>query len=558
MTGMLALRDYQREAVEAVEAAWWSRGMRRPAVVLPTGSGKTVAFAHLAARYLASVAGRGRRVLVVAHRTELIEQAAAKLRSVAPGARIGIVKAQRNQTLADIVVASVPTLASERRRRMVSNVGLVIVDECHHGVARSYVDVLMHYGCMNGDAKAVGFTATMSRGDSKALGEVWEDVVYQRSIADMVGAGWLVRPRGLRVRVDDLDLRGVKRRGGDYAEGQLGEAIEASMAPETVAKAVREHASDRPTLLFAPLVSTAEVFREALEAEGFPSAMVCGETPPDERRRAVEAFMDRRTQVLCNAMVFTEGTDLPLASCVVVARPTTNAGLYVQMVGRVLRPAPGKDDALVLDVVGASQRHALAAHVELFGEESVRDLDAEGVERDLDDDLDEGELTLASGLGLDVDDPSWVNGPIVAEVVDLFHGSDSAWMRTRAGVWFLAAGERYVAIVPGDPNREGGYDVVAMHRYVVGESRWVMRGVSDLAYAMAWAEGDVTPAERLTARRERSWRARRPSERQRDLARRYGIMISPDMHSGEVSNRISVAMASTRIDVRLPAYARVV
>jgi superfamily II DNA or RNA helicase len=552
---LLALRDYQREALVAVEAAW-GRGMARPAVQLPTGVGKTVAFAHGAARWLAGV-GRGRRVLVCAHRSELIDQAAAKLRSVAPDLRVGIVKASANQTLADVVVASVPTLAGARRRAMISGVGMIVIDECHHATARSYVDILDHYGAFDERAVAVGYTATMVRGDKAALGDVWQDVVYSRSIADMIAAGWLVRPRGTRVRVADLDLGGVKRSRGDYAEASLGDAIESSMAPEAVAKAVREHASGRPTLLFAPLVRTAEVFRDALIAEGFSAAVVSALTPGDERARLLEDFRCRRLQVLCNAMVFTEGTDLPLASCVVIARPTTNAGLYVQMVGRVLRPDVGKVDALVLDVVGASQRHALAAHVQLFGEESVQRAEREdaGTGEDvdeLDSDLDTGELEMVSGLGLDLDDPSWRNGPLVSEVVDLFHGSESAWMRTRAGVWFLAAGERYIALIPGE---RGGYDVVAMHRYQIGSSRWVVRGVEDLSYAMAWAEGDVSGAETMTARRERSWRAQRPSDKQRRLAQRYGIMITEGMHSGEVSARISVEMASARIDSRLPAYA---
>lgn len=551
---ILPLRDYQAACVDAVEGAW-GRGMRRPAAVLPTGAGKTVVFAHLIRR-----GGwrreRFARALVLAHRTELIEQAARTLKSISPDLRVGIVKASRNETLADVIVGSVQTLATERRRRQLLDVGLVVVDEAHHATAATYRRVLEDLGCFAGSgeggaAVALGVTATMSRGDGGALGAIWQDVVYRESIADMIAAGWLVRPRGIRVKVDDLDLSQVKRVRGDYSESQLGEAIEASMAPEAIAKALREHAGDRPTLLFAPLVRTAEIIRDALRDAGFTAEVVSALTSPDERRRIVEDFRARRVQVLCNAMVFTEGTDLPLASCVVVARPTTHAGLYVQMVGRVLRPDQGKDDALVLDVVGASQKHALAAHVELFGEEPKPDRERDDLEED---DLDEGELTLAEGLGLRLDEESWANGPLKSVEVDLFHGSASAWLRTRAGVWFIPAGERYIAIIPGDPGQMGGYDVVEMHRYSIGRSAWVQRGVSELAYAMAWAEAAVTPSERSTALRERSWRARRPSVKQRDLAARYGVMISPDMHSGEVSSRISVELASRRIDHRLPAY----
>jgi len=552
---ILALRDYQRDAVEAVEAAWRG-GMRRPAVVLPTGAGKTVVFAHLVARWLA--ANPGRRAVVLAHRTELVEQATAKLRTVAPDLKVGIVKAERNHTLAPIVVASVATLASERRRRQLLNVGLVVVDECHHATARTYIEVLTHFGCLGGQegAVAVGFTATMSRGDGTALGSVWQDVVYTRSIAEMISGGYLVRPYGKRVKVDDLHLDKVRRSRGDYSEGALGEALEQSMAPEAAAKAYAEHAGLgnallRPGLLFAPTVSSATAFCDAFRDAGFSTGLVHGEQPTAERRRELDKLTAGETQVMCNCMVLTEGTDLPLISAVVVARPTTHAGLYVQMVGRGLRPYPGKLDALVLDIVGASQRHALTSQVDLFGEQDPDEPGDDAESADDDAELDEGELTLGAGLG--IDDPSWVNGPLVSEDVDLFHGSHSAWLRTRGGTWFLPAGERYVAIVPAPT---GGYDVVAMHRYVVGQSRWVMRDVSDLSYAMAWAEGDVTPAEQLTARRERSWRARGPSQAQRSLAARYGIMIHEGMLSGEVSGLISVAMATARIDSRMSLYLR--
>lgn len=551
------MRPYQHEAVEAVEAAW-SRGLRRPAVVLPTGAGKTVVFSHLVQRRIAARGGawNGRRALVLAHRTELIEQAADKIRAVAPDLTVGIVKAQRNGTLADVVVASVQTLRSENRRRQLVGVDLVVVDECHHAVAQSYLTILDHFGCMTDGAQAVGFTATMSRGDDLALGDVWQDVVYVKPIAEMIAAGWLVRPRGKRIRVDDLDLSKVRRSRGDYSEAGLGAALEASLAPEAIAKAVSEHASDRPTLLFAPTVKSATVIGDAVREAGHSTALVHGEMATTERRAALEAFSAGQTQVLANCMVLTEGTDLPRASCAVIARPTTNRGLYVQMVGRVLRLWPGKTDALVLDVVGASQRHALAASVELFGEDRAELVDDELTELDVESDaeLDDGELTLdAGGLGFD-DDPG-VNGPLVSEDVDLFHGSASAWCRTYGGTWFLPAGpDRYIALLGGwEP---GTYDVVSCHTRQVGQSRWIMRGVADLSYAMAWAEGDVTPAERTLARKDRPWRAGVPSPKTVALATRLGLIAAPGEMAGELSSRITTALASARIDPYVPAWAR--
>lgn len=540
---LLPLRDYQADAVQAVEESW-AAGMRRPAVVLPTGAGKTVVFAHLTADRQRKRAHR--RTLVVAHRNELIEQAAAKISAVAPDLQVGIVKAQRNETRAAIVVASVQTLRSEARRRMISDVGLVVIDECHHAAADSYLAVLVHYGCLpppNGvlppdGADAVGFTATMVRGDTKALGAVWEDVVYRRSIADMIRQGYLVRPHGIRVRIDDLDLSKVRRNRGDYSEGDLGRALTDSLAPEIIAKAVIEHASNRRSILFAPTVASGTVIAEAIRDTGLSVEIVTGEMAPTERRRVLGDFADGKTNVMVNCMVLTEGFDDPATDCVIIARPTTNVGLYVQMVGRALRPFMGKTGALVLDVVGASQRHALASPVDLFGDDPdlAREARAELGELEADPELDEGEIVA-----------DYVTGPTVSEAVDLFHGSIMQWLQTDGGIWFLAAGTRYIAIVPSEIPLH--FDVVAMFKERShGPARWVIQNVADRAYAMAWAEGEVSPAEMTTARRERGWRMRAPSDNQMRFANRLRVPYVPGMTSGELSSAIEVRMATWRID----------
>lgn len=551
-------RPYQRAAIDAIRGAWNS-GTQRPAVVLPTGSGKTVVFAHLLKEAAATYGGRS---LVLAHREELIGQAVKKIRAIAPELRTTVVKATQRNASGDVVVASVQSLdRSEQRRKGIRDVRRVIIDECHHAPAPSYLKILDHYGCFDeGGAVAAGFTATMIRGDDKALGDIWTDVVYSRTIAEMIHEGALVRPRGLRVRVPDLNLKAVRKTAGDFSGKDLGAALEGSMAPELVAKAYAEHAPGKQGILFAPLVSTAEAYAEALQAIGINAVVVSGQTPAKERERAIESFEDGRIQVLCNAMLFTEGTDLPMAEVCVVGRPTLSKGLFIQMVGRVLRPHPGKDGALVIDVSGASERHSLLGAVDLFGEEAVDVPDeSEAPEGDESEDVDlpglelEGDRTL---LDEDLDTgPTWLTGPVEAHEVDLFRASDEWWLRTNAGLWFIPTGTRYLLVQPGAEH--GTWDVVRMGAAPGSGSSWIFQGAPDLAFAMALASGDITRAEQVKARKERRWwGGRKPDQRTVAHLRALGIVLPPGATAGEAYNALMVEMASRRIDPYVPAHVR--
>lgn len=570
--GLLPLRPYQRECVDALHGAI-RRGLRRPATVLPTGAGKTVVYAHLGHEWIGE--NRGRRVLVLAHTTELLDQGMGKWRSVAPGIRAGRVQANLNETLAPVVFASVQTLRTEKRRLMIRDVGLVIVDEAHHAVAPTYLAILEHYGALSGQATvvqnggpavAVGFTATMERGDDLALGKVWQDIAYSRSIADMINGwtggdgtwqhgGYLVRPRGLHVQVDDLDLSQVRTTAGDYREGDLGRAMEESMAPEAIVKAIAEHADQRKILLFAPLVSTAQLIADALRAAGRSVGVIHGAMPAGERKALLDAFRAGSVQILAGCMVLTEGFDEPTADCVVIARPTRSSVLYKQMAGRVLRPSPGKVDALLLDVVGASKHHALISGVSLFGDEPEKakpksEKDQDDTATDFDgenpEELAQGQQDARTALGF-----GEFSGGLLATEIDLFAASPMAWLRTRAGIFFVAAGDRYIAITPG---WFGGYDVMSMHKSQRETGRWVAQGVEDLSYAMAWAEADVTPAERSTATKERGWRASKPSAKMQAFAARLRLPVHQHMRAGELSSMITTALASQRIDSALPGW----
>lgn len=525
MADALELRDYQTDTIEAIEKAW-ANGTLRAAAVLPTGAGKTVVFSHLAARQTGS---RG-RTLVIAHREELLNQAAAKIRTVAPHLNCGIVKAEQDEhDGADIVVASVQTLAVPRRRARIENVGLVIIDEAHHAAAETYRTVMGHFGCFE-DTPAAGFTATMARTDG-GLAEVWDDVVFRLDILTMISRGFLVDVHGKQVVCDGLDLSGVKSRGGDYVEGQLGQALSESGAADAVAQAYREFAADRAGVVFTPTVDTAKQMAEVLNAAGFTTAPVWGDMGSDERRRVLAAYERGDIQILTNCMVLTEGFDAPWASCCVVARPTRSTPLYVQMVGRVLRTFPGKKDALVLDVVGVTGRHKLASIVDLTEARVRNPSDGESL----------GEAAEKSGVvinGNRIRVSGWND-------VELFEESPVSWQRTPGGTWFVAAGKAEYFLIPG--SEPDSYRIRRIGEDGVSGPPDGDRDLS-LTFAMQAATKHAQHEARAIANRAAPWRKRPATTSQLMTAQRMKLAVPENPTQGAVSDLIAGVVAARHID----------
>ncbi|MEU2859897.1 DEAD/DEAH box helicase [Streptomyces mirabilis] len=528
MSETLPLRPYQRAAIDAVYNAI-NNGCTRPAVLLPTGAGKTVVFSHLAAEQHA----RGIRTLVIAHTGELITQAANKIRAVAPGLNVGIVKAELDEHQdADVVIGSVQTLARPHRREALSDVGLVVVDEAHHAAADTYMEVLGHFRCLDTEqpTPCVGFTATMHRQDG-GLSEVWQDIVYKRDILEMIADRHLVNVRGKAVRVAGLDLDAVKTSHGDLQDNQLAQALDESNAAGVVADAYLAFAADRPGIVFTPTVATAKTMAEVMTARGIRTAAVWGDMPKDERAATLKAYADGDIQVLANAMLLTEGFDAPWASCAVIARPTKSPGLYVQMVGRVLRPWPGKKDALILDVMGAATRHKLATLADL-------------TERDLT--VKDDESLAAAALDDDPDSlPNLRSVAVDWQDISLFDESSVRWLRTRGGTWFIPAGDVLYFLLPGD--EPGSYRI---RRLKADEG---VRPPSPdpeypLEYAMQWAELYAQRAAWRLAQRGAGWRQRPPSAKQLGWFRWKRIPVPAGATAGALSDLRAVYEASVQID----------
>lgn len=358
----MSLRPYQDTAVTSALSRFLQFGEQRTALVLATGAGKTVIFAEFIRRW--RELHPDQPVLVLAHRSELLQQAAEKIRLWAPGLRVGLVQAGVNQVWADVLVASQQTLSRSSRLAKIPDVSLVVVDECHRSMGPSYQRVLEELGTMRGDGpRVLGVTATFTREDSKRLTEYYQSVAFSMDILDLIDGGYLVPPRFRRVLVEGLDLTAVKSSrlegGKDLAAGDLDIAMEKAGAPGVVAAAYRIHASDRQGLVFTPTVHSAGLVCDALRGEGISSEVLSGSTPTGQRREILRRYQAGQLQTVVNCAVLTEGFDAPATGCILIARPTMSKILFRQMVGRALRPAAGKSDALILDVVGATGRNDL-------------------------------------------------------------------------------------------------------------------------------------------------------------------------------------------------------
>ena len=378
------LRPYQSDAVRGVESSLHERAS--VLVVMPTGTGKTVCFAHIAHK-------RSKRVMVIAHREELVQQAADKIRTVtgiAPDIEMAEYKAGRMYK-APVVVASVQTLCAPFHNvcRMDKfdphEFDLLVIDEAHHATASSYRRVIDYFS-KNKDLRTVGFTATPDRSDKTALGLVFEEVAYKYEIMNAMSDGWLVPIETKQVVVKSMDFSAIKSFAGDFNQGELATVMEQEKNLHAVVTPAIELIGKKKTLVFASSVAHAERMCEIFNRHGVVAAIVHGGTPKDERRRIFGAYAAGKIQVLCNCGVAVEGFDCPGIEVVVVARPTKSRSLYTQMVGRGTRVLPGlvdgiadplqrrqaiagsaKPKMLVIDFTGNSGRHKLVGAMDVLG-----------------------------------------------------------------------------------------------------------------------------------------------------------------------------------------------
>lgn len=356
----MKLHPFQEQAKAAVLKDW-SSGIQRTLLVLPTGTGKTIVFSKI----IEDLVRDGKRVLVLAHRGELLEQAADKLH-LTTGLKCAVEKA--DQTCIGewfrVVVGSVQTLMSERRRKRFrpDYFGAIIVDEAHHVLAQSYRGILDYFS----EAKVLGVTATPDRGDLQDLGKYFENKAYEYLLPQAIKDGYLSPIRALSIPLE-IDLTGVKITQGDFNAAALGGALVPYL--EAIADAMVEHCQGRKTLLFLPLIATSVKMRDILADRGFSVGEVNGESK--DRTEILQDFAEGRYECLCNSMLLTEGYDCPAIDCIVPLRATKIRSLFCQMVGRGTRIHPGKDYLLLMDFLWNTARHDLCRPAHLIAKDEI-------------------------------------------------------------------------------------------------------------------------------------------------------------------------------------------
>lgn len=366
----MELRPYQETARQKVQEEW-EEGKKRTLLVLPTGTGKTIVFSKI----IEDRVKKGERVLVIAHRGELLEQASDKLYK-STGLKTATEKAEQTSlgSFYRVVVGSVQTLQREKRLNQFppEYFDTIVIDEAHHAISDGYQRVLHHFE----DANVLGVTATPDRGDMRNLGSYFESLAYEYGLAEAIKSGYLSPIKALTIPLK-LDLSNVKQQAGDFSTKDLGTALDPYL--EQIAEEMKKQCFNRKTVVFLPLVKTSQKFRDILNKHGFKAAEVNGESA--DREQILKDYEEGKYNVLCNSMLLTEGWDCPSVDCVIVLRPTKVRALYSQMVGRGTRLAPGKKELLLLDFLWHTERHELCHPANLIAtDETVAKKMTENIE----------------------------------------------------------------------------------------------------------------------------------------------------------------------------------
>ena len=514
---MIQPRQYQQEALRVVLAKR-KEGVTRQLISLPVGAGKTIIFG-LVAEALRT------RTLIIAHREELLYQAKSKIKLVYPDAEIGILKArERGGLKSEICVASIQTAVRHIDKLKERGYSLLICDEAHHAVSKTYKRLFGELGFLSGDADKLllGVTATAYRGDSLGLGEIFEEIVYERSILTMMKAGYLCDIRGLEVNTGE-DISCVHLQTGDFAVNELSQLIDIPVRNNLVADTYLEHGEGRRGVVFGVKVEHAQHLAEAFRERGVACEAVYGDMPAEQRQDVLTRYANHELQMLTNVGVLTEGWDVPDTDIIMMARPTKSRGLYVQCVGRGLRIAPNKKDCLLIDFVDIARKHELCGVGTLAG----KDIKLKG--KSLLEEIEAGEREERIRLH-EYRAPTYEN-------IDVLGRSRYTW-QTRGAHYVL----NLIGCVLCCQSVEGGYTAVVIN---TGVTEKLSEDVLPLDYCMGVCEDYARSlgADNYAVK-DAEWRYAPATERQLEVLRNRGMHIRANLTKGEASDMLSSVMGA--------------
>jgi superfamily II DNA or RNA helicase len=520
----MILYPFQREAKEAV-LRHWEIGHKAALVSLPTGSGKTIVFSDILQSSLSGGSGKG---LVLVHRDELLRQAIEKLRLVWPKAGISTVEAGYGNYAGQITIASVMSIV--RRLDKIPRMGKVVTDEAHHAPARSWLKIYKRIGELFPDWQHLGVTATPIRTKGLAdLEAIFGKPVYVKSIFELIVEGYLSPLKGLEVRTE-ISVEGVGVQGGDFIAEELSRAINTKERNRLVVENYLELAADRKALVFAADLNHAKDLAAVFKTHGVHAAWISGKTPLSLRRSILEKLRGGEVRVIVNCMVFTEGFDEPSLDAILVARPTRSLVLYCQMIGRGLRPYPGKKNCLFIDFVDNSSKHRLISMQDLLmfyqtkkTEKNIAELLARKLTRDRESYLGK------KGQKSPVINLSPTNLPLLVNLenlsssvkeIDLFGLDAFAWYKDGASHYVQVNNDFNLVIRPhSDGHGHRLYAVFPKARFYAP----LLDGHGPADFDLAYGCGNAylfDYGDRHLATKGSQWRNGKPTEVQRELFQR--------------------------------------
>ena len=512
---LLKLRSYQEECLHSIHDHY-KQGINRQLIHMATGAGKTVIFANL-------IAQKNCKTLVLAHTCELLDQAKEKINMINPELEVGIVNAGNKEYDHQVIISSIqsarqPDTLEHLKKQQFT---LCIYDEAHRAGADSSRLVLSTLGFLSNSSEKLlaAFTATPFRNGSKGLGAVFQKVVYRKSVKDLINLGYLCKPVGIKIKTD-LDLSSVQTEDGDFKTESLASYMDTPQITQLIIDSYFEYASDRHTVAFCVNVDHAYNLANAFKRHGIAAEAIHGGTPSNERAALLERFKNGSIDVLTNCQILTEGVDIPLISCVLIARPTQSKGLYQQMAGRGLRNFPNKKNCLILDF--GAKSHSLCSTAALLDD----------VEEAQKKEKPKSEIPeFAKKL------PPTINKKLRAAIVAFDPiGDEFAWVQDGQSFSLKATDDKILKIFP---TAEGRFSVMFF------ESRNSYRIIAEnlmFDYAFGTAEEFAKSNRELFvfSDLEAPWRSLPISDKQRSLFNSYGYRAGiEDLNRGQAALIIS-------------------